>query len=466
MKRRRILPIVAVALLALYCTSDYNVQMKDSEKKFYSGNYLEAARQLLPLVNKNDQSQLLFMMEAGMMLHTGGEYEKSNKVLLAASDLAEKIALSVSKEAASLFVNDTVTNYRGEDFERVLIHMYLGINFLMLDKPDEARVEFKKVDNVLRGIKESGGSVYKQNLMAKYLYAVAFEISAIAQKDDNDYNDAYVEYKQINQLDPNFDSVRLDLIRMAKTIGDTEDYAKWRGQFGALDSAVPADAGELILIYQAGQGAVKKSRGKLLDDVDFKRAIQINLNGMSMAQGVTTAGVIAALALAENPIPRFVKRSNKGRVALVSATGIKQAQTYMLEDIENTAVKNMEEQYTKMYVKAAASIAIKAAASVASGIAAKKVAENVGGTVGQFSGLIGAATGAGVGAGLAKTIKPDLRCWHSLPANLQMKRIFLKPGKYDLDLSAAGNEGLVDKKTMSVTIAPGKKTLINYRTLF
>jgi hypothetical protein len=466
MKRRRIIPAIAVLLLAVCCTSNYSLQMQDSEKQFYAGKYLDAARMLLPNVNTQNSDQLLFMMEAGLMLHAGGEYDKSNKVLLSASELADRIATSVSKGAASLLLNDTVTNYKGEDFERVLIHMYLGINFLMLDKPDEARVEFKKVDNTLRGIKESGGSAYKQNLMAKYLYALAFEISAVVQKDENDYNDAYVEYKQIFAKDPAFDSVKTDLIRIAKRIGDTEDYQKWRGQFGALDSSIPKNAGELVLIYQSGQGAIKKSRGKLLEDVQMKSAIQVSIKGMSLTQGVTAAGIIAALALADNPIPKFVKRSNKGRYATISAEGIAKSSTYMLEDIENTAVKNMEEQYTAMYLKVAAGVAVKAVTAVVSSLVAEQAAKKIGGTIGAFSGLIGAAAGAGVGAGLASQIKPDLRCWHTLPANLQVKKIFLKPGSYDLTLTAVGDTGEADKKTIKVDIAAGKKTLLNYRTLF
>ena len=466
MKRRRIIPAIAVTLLALCCTANYTLQMQESEKQFYAGKYLEAARTLLPYVNKSDEDQLLFMMEAGLMLHAGGEFEKSNQVLLSAADLSEKIATSISKGAASLFLNDTVTNYKGEDFERVLIHMYLGMNFLMLDKPDEARVEFKRLDDILRGIKESGGKSYKQNLMAKYLYGLAFEISAVTQKDENDYNDAYVEYKQIYAQDPAFESVKADLLRMAKAIGDTEDYNKWRGKFGALDAGIPKDAGELVLVYQSGQSAIKQSRGKLLADVQMKTAINVSLQGMSLAEGVTVAGVLVALAVAENPIPKFVKRSNKGRYATISGKGVNGGSTYMLEEIENTAVKNMEDRYASMYAKVAASIAVKAVASIAAGVAAKKLAKNMGGTVGAFSGLIGAAAGAGVGAGLASQIKPDLRCWHSLPANLQVKKIFLKPGKYDLSLSAVGDSGVVDQKTIPVEIEAGKKTLLNYRTLF
>ncbi|HEY1406440.1 MAG TPA: hypothetical protein VF857_07525, partial [Spirochaetota bacterium] len=246
MKCRTILPIICVMVLSLFCTADYTKQVQDSERLFYTGKYLEAARGLLPAVNREDKDQLLFMMECGLMLHAGGDFEKSNQVLLKAGELADKIAISVSKEAASLFINDTVTNYRGEDFEIVLIHMYLGINFMMLQKPDEARVEFKKVDNLLRGIREEGGAKYKMNLMAKYLYGIAFEQSAAASKDDNDYNDAYVEYKQINQLEPGFADVKVDLLRMAKKLGDDEEYKALSAKFGRLDRTIPPDAGELI----------------------------------------------------------------------------------------------------------------------------------------------------------------------------------------------------------------------------
>ena len=467
MKQRIFLPLIVLLFFVISCSSDYTQKMKQSETDFYSGKYLDAARSLLPAINKKNNDQLLLMMEAGLMLHTGSEFEKSNSVFLSAGDLAEKIALSISKEAASLLVNDTVTNYRGEDFEVVLLHMYTGINFLMINKPEEARVEFKKVDNLLRGIKESGGLGYKQNLMAKYLYAIAFELSAQEMNDENDYNDAYVEYKQIFARDPAFEDVKIDLLRMAKKIGDDEDYAMWSSRFGTLDKRIPNDSGELVLIYQAGQSAVKRSRGKILDDPQMKGAIQVSFNSMPAKEGVALAGVFVALALAENPIPKFVKRSNKVATIQISGQGVKNSSTHLLEDIENTAVKNLEEKYSSMFMKAAAQVTTKVVVSLAAGYAAKKAAEQIGGTIGQFSGLIGAATGAGVGAGLASTIRPDLRCWHTLPANLQMKRFFLKPGTYELNVALQGSNGqTIQTDTQTVEIVSGKKTLLNYRTLF
>jgi hypothetical protein len=174
MRNRCSLILLAFFFCITACTTDYNKLIKDSETTFYKGQYMEAARKLLPHVNKKDKNQLLFLMECGLMLHAAGEYEKSNTILLGAAKIADTIATSISKQAAALLLNETQTNYKGEDFERVLIHMYIGINFLMLRDADSARVSFKKVNDLLRDINVTTGRSYKQNLMAKYLTAVAF----------------------------------------------------------------------------------------------------------------------------------------------------------------------------------------------------------------------------------------------------------------------------------------------------
>ncbi len=464
--RIRAAATVTLLLFSFGCAGSYVQVMKDSEKMFYHGQYKEAARKLLPAVNKSGKDQLLFMMETGLMLHAAGDFQNSNKVLLEAAKLADRIALSVSKEAASLFLNETVTNYRGEDFERVLIHMYLGINFLMLKDADSARVEFKKVNDLLRDINVSSGKTYKQNLMAKYLTAIAFEISADKDNDFNDREFAYVEYKQIYELDPRLAMVYRDLQRLAKKLNDTEDYNKWVGMFGQRDT-LPANAGELVMIFQAGQGAIKLSRGSLLSDKAMESGIRVSLNGIPLKTGVTVGGVLVALRIAENPIPKFTQRSNRVDHVIINVNGADLARTIMLTDIETTAVKNLEDDYNRLYMKVAAGIAVKAVTAVAAGIAAKKIAEQSK-KVGGYAGLIGTLVGAGVGAGLVSQIKPDLRCWHTLPANLQLARIFLPPGDHKVVVKfrdAAGNQ-VAPPVESTIRITKGERTFYNYRTLF
>jgi hypothetical protein len=442
---------------------NYEEAIKVPEQLFYSGKYLEAAQMLLPDVNKSGKDQLLFMMECGYMLHAGADYAKSNKVFLPAGKLARIIPTSVTQQATSFLLNDRSTNYQGEDFEKVLVHMYLGINFLMLKDSESARVEFKLVNEELQQIRtENGEARYKQNIMAKYLTAIAYEIVGDENRDQNDLEYAYKEYEQIYALNPGLDMVRIDLQRLAKKLNYMDDYAKWAGMFGKRDN-IPQDAGELITIYQSGLGAIKKSRGKLLSDESMKSGIYLTVNKANLATGVTVTAILLALHNIENPIPVFERRSDQTAYLRINVNG-RLSQTIQMEDVATTAIKNLEDDYGRLHKRVAASVATKAIASVAAGIAAQQIAKRAG--AGGFSNLIGTVAGAGTGAALFSQIKPDLRCWHTLPARLQMGRTFLRPGNYNISIDYMGPNGEIQgSKSTQVEIKKGQKSFINERTL-
>ncbi len=445
-------------------TVDYRTVMKAPEEKFYRGEYLEAAKMLLPEVNKESKDQLLFMMECGYILHAGADYQKSNMVLLPAAKEAKVVPISISQQVAGLLTNQTATNYRGEDFEKVLIHMFLGINFLKLKDFDSARVEFKAVNDELAKVKEeTGAAKYKQNLMAKYLTAVSYEIIGDANNDKNDLEFAYIEYKQIYQLSPGLVTVQADLQRLAKKLNYMDEYQDWTGKFGKKDFMAD-DSGEFILIFQAGQAPIKATRGKLLDDHTMKAGIMVALNTASLAVGVTATAVLATMKIAENPIPKFLRRGTQTSAVRISSAGGVQ-QTVILEDIENTVIRNFDDQYPELSKKVAASIVTKAIVSVAAGIAGQQITKAAGGGK-ALSALIGFAAGLGTGAALFSTMRPDLRCWHTLPGNLQLGRVFLRPGKYDITLEYIGMGGnVMSSTTFPVEIKKGEKIFHNIRTL-
>ncbi len=438
--------------------------MKDPEKYFYQENYKKAAELVQPLAKKKGKDQLLYMMECGYIYHAAGDFPGSNKILLPASDLAKVVPVSISKQAASLFTNETVTNYRGEDFEKVLVHMYLGINFLMMNYHDEARVEFKAVNNELAKIKsENGEARYKQNIMAKYLTAVAYEISGEIDNDPEDLEFAYIEYQQILKLKPDYEPVKRDLVRLAAKLDYQDDYSQWLKQFSLKDNYDP-ESGEVILIYQSGRCAIKKSRGKLLEDRAMKTALVATLATGNLAAGVTVGGVMATLGNVQNPIPRFVRRPGKIEQCVIRI-GNTSCKTQTLEDISTTAINNMDDMYPLLAGKVAASIAVKAAASVAAGIAAKKITEGAGGKS-SLGTILGILAGVGTGAALFSQVKPDLRCWHTLPDKLQLARMRLKPGTYKAVLEFKDASGtLIKEKNIELTVEKGKKVFINERTL-
>lgn len=465
---KKVIQIASAMLIIIAfvsCSSKtYEKEMKASEDKFYTGQYLEAARMLLPNVNKGGKDELLFLMECGTMLHAGGDYETSNKIMLKAAKLAKIIPVSVTQQAGAFLTNDTNTNYRGEDFEKVLVHVYAGINFLMLNEYDDARVEFMAVNNELSKIKsENGEQRYKQNLMAKYLTAIAFEIVGERDKDTKDIEFAYIEYKQVYALSPDLAMVKDDLLRVSKRLGYDDEYQEWKAKF-RKDYKEEDGTGELISIFQSGRSAIKKSRGLLLKDPQMGPVVRVTLETSSLKAGLTVAAVMVALNNAENPIARFEKRSNKVDKVRVDAGG-KSVITTMLEDVEKTAVKNLEDDYGYLYKRVAASIVAKAVTTLAAGIAAQKVAEQFKQTSG-FASLIGTAVGAGTGAALFSQMKPDLRCWHTLPANFQLGRLNLKAGKQKLKFAFMGQGGIVDNVEKEVEIKKGEKTVVTLRTLY
>lgn len=63
-------------------------------------------------------------------------------------------------------------------------------------------------------------------------------------------------------------------------------------------------------------------------------------------------------------------------------------------------------------------------------------------------------------------MKPDLRCWHTLPANFQLGREFLPAGKHKVNFQFMGKGGVISTIEKEVEIKKGEKTLVNLRTLF
>ncbi len=437
--------ILFLMAFAVSCAKDYREVINAPEEKFYKGQEYEAAKMLLPYINTAGKDQLLFMMEAGYLLQLAGRYEDSAKVLLTAAKIAQVKPISVSQEVGALLTDQTVTNYRGEDFEKVLIHMYLGINFLMLKKYDDAAVEFKAVNNELLKIKtEKGEARYKQNLMAKFLTAIAHEQRADTEDSAEDREYAEVEYKQILQLKPGMPMALSGLM--------------W------LNHPISRKTGELVVIFQAGRSPIKVSRGKLMADPGMNTAVSIALGSQSLAAGVTAGAVLTTVSTAENPIPKFQIRSNMIKNLRVSVMA-QQVTTEMIENIEYTAMKNMEDDYGRLQAKVAASIIVKAIASVAAGIAAGEVTKQLS-KDGGLASLVGLLVGAGTGAALFATIRPDLRCWHTLPANLQLARIRLFPGKYTAKVQYIGyNGGVVNTKMINFEIKNKEKHFINIRTV-
>lgn len=470
--------IFLFALILLSCSTSYQKKIAKTESLYFEQNFDEAVPEIRALAtDSKDKDRLLYLMEAGVIFHSKGDYISSLKVFKEAEIISDTIQKSLSNQSYAFLLNDTKQYFRGESFERVMIKFYVALNHIMLDDFENAKRAFRRLDADLKDMKVFEDK-YRQNLMARYL-------DAIISEQLGKYNDARVEYKNIIQLSSSHKSVLGDRYILALKEDDLEDiekYKKGKKFVEAYDqnlNKIPykKGLGEVIIINQAGKSVVKESRGRLMKDPKFavplRGAIEVSLR--SSKSDLALPGVLAMLSTAENPIPVYKERdSTANKTVDIYINGVKKGKTKIYNDYSETAMKNFNDNYEKIVAKNVTSIATKVVAAAVTASAAgqsikvngkqKQMKNKNGGNIIQS--IISLIAGLTTGAGVSATIEPDLRCWRLIPSNFQAKRIFLEPGVYDFDFkSVDGKNTNSYKEYKQIKITPDKPVFINFRSM-
>jgi tetratricopeptide (TPR) repeat protein len=183
-----------------------------ARNKFYAGRTQKAA-EILSEKEPSKRDRLLFLMEKGMVFHHLGQYESSIKEFLKASNLVEQQeTISLTRQTTSLITTEWITEYKGEYSERLWIHTYLMMNYLILNKYEDALVEAKQALEILQKHSESlSGSYFTRALIA------------LCYDNLMEFNDAYIEYKKLSELLPDLSQVATDLYRLSTALGFAEE---------------------------------------------------------------------------------------------------------------------------------------------------------------------------------------------------------------------------------------------------
>ncbi len=177
-----------VLAAALLCAGCRGPSLNAARWNFYAGR-LERAESDLSSSGTGGRDAVLHYMERGMIRHARGDYEGSVRDWLAAVQLQERLEThSASKAAASMVVNDTLLDFRGYPFERVLLHTFLAQNFMMMERWDEAAVEGR---NIVRRLGRMDG--FPDDPFSRYVAGFSFEMIG-------DGENAAVQYRLVSQL--------------------------------------------------------------------------------------------------------------------------------------------------------------------------------------------------------------------------------------------------------------------------
>ncbi|MBN1905115.1 MAG: hypothetical protein JW927_08465 [Deltaproteobacteria bacterium] len=178
--------IFAVVFVMSGCAT---IPLQKARMDFFSGNPAEADKTLGECSEMPERDRLLCYMEKGLILHYMGKYKESTNTLLKASKfISEQDFVSVKDQSTAVMINDRTTTYKGEYSERLWIHTYLMINFLLQGRPDSALVEAKQALEVF----DEYPDPLEEDLFTRALIALCFE-------NMNQPDSARIEYEKLEK---------------------------------------------------------------------------------------------------------------------------------------------------------------------------------------------------------------------------------------------------------------------------
>ncbi|MBI5626600.1 MAG: hypothetical protein HY935_05290 [Nitrosomonadales bacterium] len=391
---------------------------------------------------------VLYLLNKGMVLRMKRDFAGSNQALEAAKTEMERLyAASVSENTLSFLVNDATVSYAGDDYEQVLVHLYMAFNYLELGQPNDARVEALQVDVKLREIGENiPGNKFTEDALSRYLTGMIYEEMGEWSDAMIAYRKAYDAYRkyQVNYGVAMPDMLKHDLLRLAKRQGLMDEYAEYRQEFGIepqREEGVPEQEGELVFVLNNGLAPVKREK------VSGATAPPPSV----MMDTASPHRQVAPPVIVNIALPYYESRHNKVLNARVSVSG-KQVSTQMMENIDAIARASLD---SRMPAITARSIA-RAVSKVVIQESVDRAGRNRDNDAAELLSFLLVRVAA------VATERADTRSWLTLPADVQMARLSLPPGSYSItiELFGEGEQIVATQEYPGVIISNKRKTYL------
>ncbi|MFK7859487.1 MAG: hypothetical protein AB8B64_11710 [Granulosicoccus sp.] len=179
----RMVLIVCLLILQACATSS---ALTTAREQFRQGS-TDVALQTLNEADVSRRDKLLLLLDTALVAQAAGRYEQSIVAFEDAYQLIEQLDyISARDQSAALISNDWAIRYSGEFSERLWIHTFQMINYLLLDQPTGAAVEARRAV----ALYEEHGDVLANDFFTRYLMALSFESAG-------QYDSAGVEYRKL-----------------------------------------------------------------------------------------------------------------------------------------------------------------------------------------------------------------------------------------------------------------------------
>ena len=449
----RALAIVCLMPLFFSCVT-YNNRIGSYYEQVLSNQYDKAYMSIdqnkLLLRKRN---RLLYLFEKGKMAHLLKQYDSSNLYFNEADLFIEDARTTAGDIAVGTLLNPMMETYKGEDFEKFMVHYYKSLNYLGLGKTEDAMVEARRISirNYAQQDKANGNTNrYSDDALALILQGIIYEQSG-------DINNAFISYR--NAADVFLknkgewygvslpDQLKQDVLRTAAANGFTADLQHYSSLLNtSLQPSAKAPGGELVLFWENGLAPVKQEQSF------FFALTKDGLGNFNFTDASGSVNVpfvfdnnfnqdnikLADLRSLRVAFPKYLEQPLAYTQGTVSVNNI-QYTFEQAENINDLAFATLKERFLKDMSKALSRIAIKkiaeAAARPKSDDKNKDQKEALASAIQLFS---------------LMSEKADTRNWQTLPHTILYTRIPLQPGTNKITVNFAGPNQQAKPVTLTV----------------
>jgi hypothetical protein len=430
-------------------------------------NDLEEARAILADAGRGTDD-LLFALEDGLLLHVAGDPELSNsRFEFAERRVDELYTRSITRAVLSLVTSDLILKFEPRGIENFLVNYYRALNYLLLDEPEEAAVEWRMLASKLQFSRVQGDAPFLDPPFFNYLAGLGLE--------SDDPNDAYISlrlaeagYRERGGRPP--DDLIDDLMRLAADLGFGDHLELYRNRYGdrpgGTDGRRYSDWGEVVVLVEDGLVAPIAEVNAYLPILGTRAAValgddrdlQLGLAEMLAHEyregdhdGVTES--YAARDEVAYVLPLSFPVYGRGEAACQRLTAMIGAETSDAEpllgvsDLQQAA---FEDRLLGIYAKTIARAIIKyAAAAKLRDEAEEEGGEAAGEVVGFLANVVNVATE-----------RADTRAWLGLPHRIWISRLKVPAGRHELRILIDGREEIV---LGPLDVYAGERIFLSYR---
>lgn len=450
---------IAMLLMPVFIScATYRQRIDDYYQQLQQGNYEQASN----LLDKNSllnasRNKLLYLLEKGYTLHLTKQFDSSNLYFNAADKMIEAGNNAVKDIAIGTVLNPMMQQYKSEDYERFMVHYYKALNYIYLNKTEEALVEARRITLAEKAIADQHSVTTK-----KYNNdAFALILQGIIYEKGNDINNAFISYRNAANIFLEKDNLtyygvsiplqlKKDVLRTAYIMGFRSDLEYYERRFNLkFEKSFISKEPELILFAEVGMAPVKQETNTfftLIEDngafffTDYLRQHRIPID---YSVGINQSDI-------------SLKKINTFRVALPSY--IQKPRNYksiVLKDSINSLMMEKAEDINELANSLLKERMLKEVSLALSRLLLKKLAEKEVKKKDKEWGEVFEALNF-------FTEKADTRNWQSLPSDVFYARIPVSMGKNNLQLEMNGNMGKTHRLNIDIK---QPLTILNFRDM-